>query len=130
MKATQPARGTILVIESDGATRSGMKLLVEKYGYMAGVAVNEHEAASIASQNKYDLILYDTGIAPPESFAAAYKLSRKPELQGIPMIALSVHHEFSLPLNNPDVDNFAVAYISNVSHFEQLERLMHCLLSK
>lgn len=129
MKAAAPQpRSAILVIESDKATRSGMQSLLEKYGYRAAVAVNEKAAAICASQQKFDLILFDSGLAAPESFIAAHKLSQHPQLSDVPMMVVSVHSNFSLPLDNPDIDNFTVAYLSNISRFDELEKLIGCLV--
>ena len=106
-----------------------MQSLLEKYGYRASVAVNEKSAAAIcAAQQKFDLILFDSGLAPPESFIAAHKLSQHPALTDIPMMVVSVHSNFSLPLDNPDIDNFTVAYLSNISRFDELEKLIACLV--
>lgn len=129
MKATQQVKGAILVIESDSATRSGMKFLLEKYGYQVSAAIDEREFAAITPQQRYDLILFDAGLAPPESFLAAYRVSQQPELEGIPMIAISISPKSSLPFDHPDIDNFAVAYLSKISRFDQLEKLINCLLS-
>lgn len=130
MKAVPQPRPAILVIESDKATRSGMQSLLEKYGYRVSVAVHEKAAAISASQQKFDLILFDSGLAPPESLVAAYKLTQQPELNNVPMMVMSVHSNFSVPLDSPDIDNFTVAYLSNISRFDELEKLIRCLMSE
>lgn len=119
----------LLIIEPDEATRSGMKRLLEMNGYSVSAAANEKEAEIAALQKTFDLILYDTNLPPPDSFSAAYKVHQNPKLRHISLIAISVHNHFGKLLENPDVDQFSVAYFSNISNFEELEFLTANLLN-
>ena len=128
MKAGKKTETTLLVIEPDAVTRSGMKRLLEMYGYRVGAVADKREAAAAARQANYDLILFDTNLPPPESFNAAYQIHKQPELREIPIIAVSVHNQTSVLFDDPNIDNFTVAYLSDISRFDELEKLTAHLL--
>lgn len=125
---TPKTETNLLVIEPDKATRSGMKRLLKMDGYSVNAVANENEAEIAARREIFDLILFDTNLPPPDSFSAAYKVHQSPKLRHIPLIAISVHKNFDVPLENPKVDRFSVAYFSDVSDFEELEELTASLL--
>ncbi|MEJ7849510.1 MAG: response regulator [Pyrinomonadaceae bacterium] len=118
----------LLVIEPDAATRLGMKRLLEMKGYEVTAVANEREAALIAAKENYDLILFDSYLPPPASFSAAHKLYQHTELENTPILVISVHGDLDIPLSDPDVDRFTIAFITNLEDFEGLERLTASLL--
>lgn len=120
---------TLLVIESDDATRAGMKRLLEMNGYCVNAVANENEAENAALQETFDLVLFDTNLPPPKSFSAAYRVQQRPKLRYIPLLAISVHDHSDISLKNPEVDRFSVSYFTNLTDFEELEKLTACLLS-
>ncbi len=120
----------LLVIEQNAATRSGMKRLLEMNGYAVTAVADEREAAFVAQQKSYDFILHDSNLPPPESFSAAYRVQQLPKLQHIPLLAISVHVNFGVSPADADADKFSVAYVTNLTHFDGLERLTACLLNK
>jgi len=128
MVKTDRIEAALLVIEKDSATRRGMKRLLEMNGYQVRAVADEQEAVLAARRKKYDLILFDTDLPPPESFNAAYQIYQNAELDDIPIIAISVHKHFNVSLDSPAIDKFTVAYLSNFYRFDELEKLADCLL--
>ena len=118
----------LLVIEPDAATRSGMKRLLEMNGYAVTAVADDAEATIAAHGKNYDLILFDSNLPPPESFAAAHRIRQRAALKNTPLLVISVHETFGAPLDNPDVDNFTVAYLADLSRFSELENLVDCLM--
>jgi len=122
------ANSILLIIEPDAATRSGMQRLLEIKGYEVTAVADEREAAIIAAKKNYNLILFDSNLPPPASFSAAQRLHQYSELKNTPMLVISVNDKFDIPLNDPDVDRFTVAFITDLDDFEGLERLTASLL--
>jgi len=120
----------LLVIEPDAATRSGMKRLLESNGYQVTAVADERKAVAVAQQKDYDLILFDSNLPPPASFVAAHEIHRRTELKDTPLLLISVHEEFDVPLDNPNADKFTVAYIAGLSRFDELEKLIDCLMNR
>ncbi|MEJ7847166.1 MAG: response regulator [Pyrinomonadaceae bacterium] len=118
----------LLIIEPDAATRSGMKRLLEIDGYKVTTVADEREAAAVAQQIIYNLILFDSNLPPPESFAAAYRLQASPEIKGIPLLVISVHEKSHFAPDDFDADRFSVAYLTNLSRFDEMEKLIDCIL--
>ena len=122
------ANSILLVIEPDAATRSGMKRLLEMNGYKVSAVANETEATRAARPKKFDLILFDSDLPPPESLAAAHRIRQRAELKNTPLLVISVHEKSGAPPDNPDADNFTVAYLVDLSRFNELEKLVDCLM--
>ncbi len=121
------ANSILLVIEPDAATRTGMKRLLEMSGYTITAVADAAEATSAARDKNYDLILFDSNLPPPESLAAAHEIRQRRELKNTPVLVISVHERFGAPLDNPDVDNFTVAYLADFSRFNELEKIIASL---
>ncbi len=124
----QTASSALLVIEPDAATRSGMKRLLEMNGYAVTAVADSAEATSVARRKNYDLILFDSYLPPPESLAAAHRIHERAELKDTPLLVISVHENFDASLDNPDADNFTVAFLTNLSRFDELEKLVGFLI--
>lgn len=122
------ANSILLIIEPDAATRSGMQRLLEMKGYEVTAVADEREAAITAAKKNYNLILFDSNLPPPASFSAAHRLHQYSELKNTPMLVISVNDKFDIPLNDPDVDRFTIAFITDLDDFEGLERLTASLL--
>lgn len=130
MQNNEKTNPNLLVIESDQATRSGMKRLLEMHGYIVNAVANENEAETVSLQREYDLILFDTNLPPPESFSAAHRVHQRPKLKHIPLLAISVHEHFGVSFSDPEIDQFSVVYVTDLNHFDDLEKLSACLLNK
>ncbi len=121
MREILEAVPTVLVVESDQATRSGMKRLLEMYGYYVVVADDEHEAVKVAPHARPDLILFDSHLSPPASLSAAHRIRQYKELRRVPVLVISVH-------DSAKTDDFTIGYITDLSRFDELENLINRLL--
>lgn len=120
----------LLLIEKDAETRSGIERFFKMSGYRVTSVAGEKEALQLISEDgKQDLILFNTYCPPPESFALAYKLHQLPQFVQIPMVITSVHEHAFDALGDPGIDDFSVAYITEVSRLDELEHLMNCVQS-
>ena len=119
----------LLVLEPDSATRSGMKRLLEMNGFAVTAVADEHEAAIAARQIIFDLILFDSNLPPPASFAAAHRIHQLAELRNTPILVISVHAKSNIGQQYLNPDNFNVAYITKVSRFDELETLIDSLVT-
>lgn len=118
----------LLLIEKDDETRSGIERFFKMSGYRVTCATDEREAIRVAGEeSKPDLILFNTYLSPPKSFALAYDLHRQPPVKNIPMVIISVHDHTSDQLDDPDIDAFTVGYITEVARLDELESLVKCL---
>ncbi len=117
----------LLVIEPDVATRTGMKRLLEMNGYSVKAVADELEAAVVGNEKDYDLVVFDSNLPPPQSFAAAHQLHLLAELKNTPVLTISVHEKFDGPINDQDADKFTVVYMTDLSRFDELEKLIGCL---
>jgi len=131
MSQRQEAHSILLVVESSEEIRSGMKRLLEMSGYRVVAVANEQEAVEIAPREQPDLILMDANLPPPESLSAAHRLHQYAELHAVPLIVISVHRqvEFSVA-THPELDDFTVGYITEMSRFNQVEDLIGRLLAE
>lgn len=117
------AARSILVVESDAETRSGMKRLLEMSGYRVTAAADEQEAMQLALHEHPDLILLDANLPPPASLSAAHRIHQHSELRDVPVAVISVHE-------HTEDDSFTVGYITDLSRFDELENLIGRLLPK
>jgi CheY-like chemotaxis protein len=124
----QTANSALLVIEPDAATRSGMTRLLEMNGYAVTAVADDAEATLLARRKSYDLILFDSYLPPPESLAAAHRIHERAELKDTPLLVISVHEKFGAPLDSPDADKFTVAFLTDLSRFDELEKLLGFLI--
>lgn len=119
----------LLLIERDAETRSGIERFFKLCGYRVTVVADEKDAVRAATEKSPDLIVYNTYAPPPESFTLAHGLHQHSSLSKIPMVITSVHEHAFSQINDPDSDNFAVAYIAQVSQLDELEQLIKCVQS-
>lgn len=120
---------SLLVIERDAETRSGIARFFELSGYLVTAVAGEKEAVQAAQEDRQDLIVFNTYSAPPESFALAYRLHQQSSLAKIPIVITSVHDRSFSQLGDPESDDFTIAYITEVSRLDELEHLIKCVQS-
>ncbi len=128
-RSNDTGKTILLVIEPDSATRSGMKRLLEMNGFVVTAVADEREAAIAARQIIFDLILVDSDLPPPASFAAAHRIHQLAELRNTPVLVISVHGKSNIGPRHLNADNFSVAYMTKVSRFDELEKLIDCLVT-
>lgn len=117
----------LLLIEGDFETRREIKRFFEMSGYYVTAAAGENEAAEmVIKQTQPDLILFNANLPPPASFVSGYQIHDRPEFINIPMVIISVHDHSMHVIDTPEVDDFAIAYITQISRFDELENLVNC----
>ncbi len=128
MRNGDERKSILLVIEPDSATRSGMKRLLEGNGFTVTAVRDESEAVSVAGRMTFDLILFDSDLPPPASYVLAHSIHQRAALRSTPLLVISVHGKSKFGEHHLDADKFSVAYISELSRFDELETLIDFML--
>jgi CheY-like chemotaxis protein len=88
---TQPARGTVLLVEDTEDNRFMMRRLLEMTGYQVIEARNGQEAVKVAEEERPSLILMDLSLPIIDGLAATRLIRKLPACESIPIIAVSAH---------------------------------------
>lgn len=80
---------TVLVAEDHLDSRDAMRALLEAFGYQVIVATNGREAVEMATNERPDLVLMDIMMPELDGFEATRELRKRPELEGMPIIAVT-----------------------------------------
>lgn len=80
---------TVLVAEDHLDSRDAMRALLEAFGYQVIVATNGREAVELATSHRPDLVLMDIMMPELDGFEATRELRKDPELEGMPIIAVT-----------------------------------------
>jgi CheY-like chemotaxis protein len=118
---------TVLIVEDNEASRDALARRLQRRHYDVLMAVDGHEAVSIARATKPDLILMDLGLPGIDGWDATAQLKMDRDTQHIPIIVLSAHampndrHQ-ALAAGGDDFDTKPV-------HFERLIDKMQRLLT-
>ncbi|MGH7576607.1 MAG: response regulator [Longimicrobiales bacterium] len=80
---------TVLVAEDHLDSRDAMRALLEAFGYHVIVATNGREAVELATSHRPDLVLMDIMMPELDGFEATRELRKRPELEGMPIIAVT-----------------------------------------
>jgi two-component system cell cycle response regulator DivK len=100
---------TVLLVEDNEASRDALARRLERRRYTVLLAVDGHQAVSIARATKPDLILMDLGLPGIDGWEATAQLKGDRETQHIPIIVLSAHamlsdREQALAVGGDDFD--------------------------
>jgi CheY-like chemotaxis protein len=82
---------TVLIVEDNEPSRDALARRLERRNYRVLVAVDGHEAVSIARSAKPDLILMDLGLPGIDGWEATAQLKNDRATRHIPIIVLSAH---------------------------------------
>ena len=82
---------TILIVEDNEASRDVLARRLERRSYSVLLAVDGHQAVSVAQEAKPDLILMDLGMPGMDGWDATAALKMATETRHIPIIVLSAH---------------------------------------
>lgn len=82
---------TILVVEDNEASRDALSRRLQRNGYHVLLAVDGHQAVSMARAALPDLILMDLGLPVLDGWNATRRLKLDPATKHIPIIVLSAH---------------------------------------
>jgi CheY-like chemotaxis protein len=106
---------TVLIVEDNEPSRDALARRLARRGYSTLVAVDGHEAVSLARSAKPDLILMDLGLPGIDGWEATKRLKGDPETGHIPVIVLSAHaltndRDLALAVGADDFDTKPVQF--------------------
>ena len=119
-------KNKVLVVDDDESNRYMLSRRLEFRGYLVVTATDGREAVERARTEAPCLILMDVTLPVLDGLAATRELKSRPELRGIPVIALTAH------AGPEDRDRAREAgcddYDTKPIEFDRLERKMENLL--
>lgn len=91
MSREDSSAATILVVDDFEDLRFTLRIWLEKLGYQVIEAVDGEQAIDITRRKQPHLILMDIGMPERSGISAAYKIRKDPELQDIPIVAITAY---------------------------------------
>ncbi len=88
--AKEGARGSLLVIDDDPASRELLTRMLEKEGYAVRLAANGPDGIASAKQNKPDLITLDVMMPSMDGWAVLSALKSDPATADVPVVMLTM----------------------------------------
>ena len=85
------AKVRILIVEDNEDNQELMRFLLERAGYDVMSVENGLEGVKAARREKPDIILMDLSLPELDGWSAARQIKADPELNNIPMIAVTAH---------------------------------------
>ena len=119
---------TVLLVEDTEDNRHMMRKLLEMSGYRVVEAVNGEEAVSVASLAKPAIILMDLSLPLIDGLAATRRIRSIPELNEVPIIAVSAHD--TADFHSDALDAGCNAYITKPINYSELEDMVSSLLGE
>ncbi len=86
----EDARGTLLVIDDDPASRELLQRMLEKDGYLVRLAANGPDGIAAAKEHKPDLITLDVMMPSMDGWAVLAALKADPATADIPVVMLTM----------------------------------------
>ena len=87
---------TVLVVDDFDDMRTALRLWLEKWGYRVVEAGDGEKALQVAREERPGVILMDIGMPRRSGISAAYKIKKDPELQRIPIVAITAYETADL----------------------------------
>lgn len=84
---------TVLIVEDVDDARFLMRLELERLGYLVLEAEDGEKAIELAQRERPDIILMDLSLPVMDGIAATQAIRANQELHGVPVIAVTAHHE-------------------------------------
>lgn len=117
---------TVLLVEDTEDNRQMMRRLLEMSGFRVVEALNGKEAIEAAVKVKPQIILMDLSLPFVDGLAATRQIRRLPELNDVPIVAVSAHD--TADFHSLALDAGCNAYVTKPVHYPELEDLVHSLL--
>jgi CheY-like chemotaxis protein len=126
--SSREARARVLLVEDTEDNRFMMRRLLEMSGYRVAEATNGAEAVRTAEYERPEIILMDLSLPIIDGLAATRRIRQLPELESIPIIAVSAHDtaDFHAEALAAGCD----AYVTKPIDYSELEDLIILLLAK
>lgn len=117
---------TVLVAEDDEDIRLTMRLALESFGYRVVEASNGKEAVEEAWRTCPNIILMDLSLPVLDGLAATKRIRQDPQMQNVPIVAVTAHHEAQFRTNALAAG--CNAYTTKPIDFDWLNELLGQLL--
>lgn len=126
--SSRGARASVLLVEDTEDNRFMMRRLLEMSGYKVAEATNGAEAVRTAEYERPEIILMDLSLPVIDGLAATRRIRQLPEMESIPIIAVSAHDtaDFHAEALAAGCD----AYVTKPIDYSELEELITLLLAK
>jgi CheY-like chemotaxis protein len=124
----EEAEVTVLLVEDTEDNRQMLTRLLQMSGYHVVEATNGKEAVEVALRERPKLILMDLSLPLIDGLAATRRIRSLPELQKVPIIAVSAHD--TADFHTEALAAGCHAYITKPIDYPELEGLINDLLSK
>jgi len=119
---------TVLLVEDTEDNRFMMRRLLEMTGYRVIEAMNGEEAVRLAKAESPSLILMDLSLPVIDGLAATRLIRKLPELESIPIIAVSAHD--TSDFQSEAIQAGCDTYVTKPIDFNELEQLIAKLLQQ
>lgn len=117
---------TVLVVEDDEDIRLVMRLALEEIGYRVIEASDGEEAVEAAWRTCPNAILMDLSLPQLDGLSATRRIRQDPQMQNVPIIAVTAHHEAQFRANALAAG--CSAYTTKPIDFNWLDELLRQLL--
>jgi len=118
---------TILVVDDFDDTRLLLRTWLEKRGFRVVEAEDGIRAVATAQEVRPDLIIMDVEMPEMDGLAATRKIRSIPELDGIPVVAVSAYG--AEQFRSEALEAGCLEYVSTPFEPADLERLIRSLLT-
>jgi two-component system cell cycle response regulator DivK len=118
---------TVLVVEDTEDNRQMMRRLLEMSGFRVVEATNGREAVEVASQVQPQIILMDLSLPIIDGLAATRQIRNQPELNTVPIVAVSAHD--TADFHSEALDAGCNAYVTKPINYTELEHLVTRLIA-
>jgi two-component system cell cycle response regulator DivK len=118
---------TVLVVEDTEDNRQMMRRLLEMSGFRVVEATNGREAVEVASQVQPQIILMDLSLPIIDGLAATRQIRNLPELNTVPIVAVSAHD--TADFHSEALDAGCNAYVTKPINYTELEHLVTRLIA-
>jgi two-component system cell cycle response regulator DivK len=118
---------TVLLVEDTEDNRQMMRRLLEMSGFRVVEATNGREAVEVASQVQPQIILMDLSLPIIDGLAATRQIRSLPELNTVPIVAVSAHD--TADFHSEALDAGCDAYVTKPINYTELEHLVTRLIA-
>ena len=122
------ARARVLLVEDTEDNRFMMRRLLELSGFNVAEATNGAEAVRTAEFERPEIILMDLSLPIIDGLAATRRIRQLPELEDVPIIAVSAHD--TADFHAEALAAGCNAYVTKPIDYSDLEDLITLLLAK
>ena len=117
----------VLLVEDTEDNRQMMRRLLEMSGFRVVEATNGREAVEVASQVHPQIILMDLSLPIIDGLAATRQIRNQPELNAVPIVAVSAHD--TADFHSEALDAGCNAYVTKPINYTELEHLVTRLIA-